>query len=297
MHRPVQWSKNAVVLSALVFGGQAGSSSQVARALLAVLAFCLVSSAGYIWNDWGDRDRDRLHPEKRLRPIAARRIRPAAALAWSVALFFSSLFLSLLVSPLLLLVVAVYGGLMATYTSRLKHIPVLDVVVIAVGFVLRAIAGAVAVDVPMSRWLLVCTFLLALFLGFGKRRHEFVTLGKTAVKHRPALGGYSRGMLNGLIAVTSALTLVAYIAYAATTPTVSTHWPMLLTVPLVAFAIGRYLVLVLRHDSGGSPEMLLVRDVPLIVVIVFWTLAIMAVLSRFQETSQAVSFTRGVASY
>ncbi len=282
LHRPVQWTKNAVVLSALVFGGQAGSFSHVARALIAVLAFCLVSSAGYIWNDWWDRERDRLHPEKRLRSIASGRIQPHAALLWSAALLFGSSVLSLLVSPLLLLVIAGYAGLMAAYTARLKHIPIVDVVVIAIGFVLRAIAGAVAVTVPMSRWLLVCTFLLALFLGYCKRRHELVALREVAARHRPALGGYTRRIVNSLIVVTSGLTLVAYTVYAATTPTVTTHWPMLLTAPLVAFAIGRYLVLVFRHNSGGSPEFVLLRDVPLILAIVSWALTIGAVLIRFQ---------------
>lgn len=296
LHRPVQWTKNAVVLSALVFGGQAGSSTQIARALIAVVAFCLASSAGYIWNDWRDRERDRLHPEKRLRPIASGRIRPRSALLWSVVLLFASLILSALVSPLLSLVVATYTVLMATYTARLKHLPVIDVVIIATGFVLRAIAGAVAVAVPMSRWLVVCTFLLALFLGFGKRRHELVALGNMAVLHRPALGGYSKRMLNVLIALTAGLTLAAYIGYAATTPTVTTHWPMLLTVPLVAFAIGRYLILVLRRDSGGSPELLLLRDVPLIVAIVCWSLAIGAILVVFQDSSDAANLTQAIAS-
>lgn len=282
LHRPVQWTKNVVVLSALVFGGQVGSPSHVARAIGAVLAFCLVSSAGYIWNDWWDRGRDRLHPEKRFRPIAAGMIGPQDALRWSGVLLVAAFVLSALVSPLLLVILATYSGLMAAYTVRLKHIPVIDVVIIAIGFVLRAIAGVVAVDVAMSRWLLVCTFLLSLFLGFGKRRHEFMALGEVAAKHRPSLGGYSEPMLNGLILATSGLALLGYTAYAATTPTVTTHWPMMLTAPLVAVAIGRYLVLIFQRGSGGSPESILLRDVPLIVAICSWGLAIVAVLVRFQ---------------
>lgn len=282
LHRPVQWTKNVVVISALVFGGQVGSLPHVARALVAVLAFCLVSSAGYILNDWRDRERDRLHPEKRFRPIAAGRIRPQYALRWGGVLLVAAFVLSALVSPMLFLVVVTYSVLSAAYTARLKHVPIVDVVMIAAGFVLRAIAGAVAVDVPMSRWLLVCTFLLALFLGFGKRRHEYVTLGGLADKHRPSLGGASERMLNGLIVTTAASALLAYTAYAATTPTVTTHWPMLLTVPLVAAAIGRYIVIIFRHGSGGSPENTLLRDVPLLVAIGLWGLAIVAVLLRYQ---------------
>lgn len=285
LHRPVQWTKNAVVLSALIFGGQAGIPSQVARAVVAVLAFCIVSSAGYIWNDLRDRERDRLHPEKRLRPIASCRIRPLAALLWSIALLVVGFGLSILVSPLLLLTVAIYIALMAAYTIRLKHVPLLDVVIIALGFVLRAVAGAFAVDVPMSGWLLVCTFLLALFLGFGKRRNELSTLGEDAAEHRPALRGYSNQRLNALIIATAGLTLIAYTAYAATTPTVTTHWPLLLTAPAVAVAIGRYLVLVYRHNAGGSPEVLLLRDAPLLLAIGIWALAIVAVLSRYQQMS------------
>lgn len=282
LHRPVQWTKNVVVLSALVFGGQVGSPLHVAKALIAVLAFCLASSAGYILNDWWDRERDRLHPEKRFRPIAAGRIRPQDALRWGGVLLVAALVLSAFVSPMLLLVIMTYSVLSTAYTARLKHVPVVDVVIIAVGFVLRAIAGAVAVDVPMSRWLLVCTFLLALFLGFGKRRHEYVALGDLADKHRPSLGGTSERMLNGLILTTAACVLLAYTAYAATTPTVTTHWPMLLTAPLVAAAIGRYLVVIFRHGSGGSPENVLLHDVPLILAIGTWGLAIVAVLLRYQ---------------
>lgn len=282
LHRPVQWTKNAVVLSALVFGGRTGSVQDVANALAAVTAFCLVSGAGYIWNDWWDRDRDRSHPEKRHRPIASGRIQAGAALVWGAGLLTVASIVSLLVSPSLFLVIAVYAGLMAVYSIRLKHIAVLDVVIIAIGFVLRAIAGAVAVDVLISRWLLVCTFLLALFLGFGKRRHEFVTLGQRAIQHRPALGRYSEATLNGFILASAGLTLLSYTAYAATTPTVDTHWPMLLTVPPVAFAIGRYLDLLIRKNLGGTPELILLRDVPLIGAIASWALVVMVVLMRFQ---------------
>jgi len=280
--RPVQWTKNVVVLSALVFGGEAGFPDHVARALVAVLAFCLVSSAGYILNDWRDRDRDRLHPEKRFRPIASGKICERDALRSGGVLLVAAMMLSALVSPSLLAVIVTYGALSAAYTVQLKHVPVIDVVIIAVGFVLRAIAGAVAVDVPMSWWLLVCTFLLALFLGFGKRRHEFVALGYVAEKHRPSLSGYSERVLNGLILATAGSVLLAYTVYAATTPTVTVHWPMLLTVPLVTMAIGRYLVLIFHHGSGGSPESILLRDVPLILAIASWALAIVAVLVRFQ---------------
>lgn len=282
LHRPLQWTKNLVVLSALVFGGQADSASHVVMALIAVVSFVLVSSAGYIWNDWWDRERDRVHPEKRHRPIASGRVDPGAALCWGAGLLLAASALSLLVSPALLAIVAIYVLLMGAYTTHLKHIPVLDVVVIAIGFVLRAVAGAVAVDVAMSRWLLVCTLLLSLFLGYGKRRHEFVSLGRRAALHRPALGLYSVTLLNGLIVTTASLTLLAYTAYAATTATVTTHWPMLLTVPIVVLAVGRYLILIFRHNSGGSPEAILVRDRLLILAIGSWTLAMVAVLARFQ---------------
>lgn len=284
LHRPLQWTKNAVVLSALVFGGRAGDPQDVGRALGAVLAFCAISSAGYIWNDIWDRDRDRLHPDKRDRPIASGCIAPRAALLWSVILLTGALALGGLLSPALVWIEAAYVVLMGAYTIRLKHLPLLDVAVIAAGFVLRAMAGAVAVDVPMSAWLLVCTFLLALILGFGKRRHELVALGAMAARHRPALAGYSRRVLDGLIVASAALALIAYFTYAATTPTVSTNWPMQLTVPFVAFAIGRYLFLVFRRNLGGSPEKVLVLDRPLQVALVGWALAIALALLGFQAT-------------
>ncbi len=282
LHRPVQWTKNVVVLSALVFGGRADSPAHVANALLAMVTFCLVSSAGYIWNDWWDRERDRLHPEKRFRPIASGKVRPKPALMWSGGLILGASILSLGVSASLFAVIVLYMLLTGAYTARLKLIPVLDVVVLALAFVLRAIAGAVAVDVPMSRWLIVCTVLLALFLGFGKRRHELVTLRERAALHRPSLGAYSEPMLDALIGASAGLTLIAYTAYAATTPTVTMNWPMLTTVPPVAFALGRYVFLIYRHNLGGSPEHILLHDRLLIAAILAWSVLVVALLMRFQ---------------
>lgn len=182
--RPIQWAKNAVVLAALVFGHVWDDPANIVRALAAALAFCLISSAGYILNDWVDIDRDRHHPIKRNRPLASDMIAVRPAVWLAVVLLVASLAISLAVSPWLALVIVAYGVLMSGYSLWLKHLVIVDVFVIAIGFLLRALAGGVAVGVRVSSWLMLCTVLLALFLGFSKRRSEMMTLDEAAAWHR-----------------------------------------------------------------------------------------------------------------
>lgn len=277
--RPHQWTKNVVVLAAVVFSGQVDQPAQVMRALVAAVAFCLVSSAVYVFNDWHDRAEDRLHPTKRYRPIAARQVHPPAALALSGLFLLLSLSIAIPLSIRLATVVGVYAALMAVYTIWFRQLAIVDVLTIALGFVLRAIAGAVAVNVPLSVWLFVCTLALALLIGLGKRRHELRMLDWETGHHRPSLARYARIDLDAVMCAVGVLTMGAYTLYAFAVPTYGRELPMVMTVPFVAIAIGRYLFLVFRKNLGGTPEVLLVRDRPLFLSVVSWSVAVAVVLA------------------
>jgi 4-hydroxybenzoate polyprenyltransferase len=277
--RPLQWSKNAVVLAGLVFSGNAGVADLVLRAVLATIAFCLVSSSMYVFNDWHDRAEDRLHPLKQQRPIASGAIQPERALGLGIALLGLGLILAAAVSLAVALVVLTYALLMVAYTLRFREMAVVDILVIATGFVLRAIAGAVAVSVSISVWLFVCTLLLALMLGVGKRRQEVKALGMGDGFRRPSLAGYSRSNLDAWLAGLGVMTILAYTLYTFAVPSYGRGLPMIVTVPFVIAAIGRYLYLVFRFNLGGSPELLLVRDRILLGCIVSWMVAAGAVLA------------------
>lgn len=275
--RPVQWAKNAVVFAALIFGRQS-DPEDLLNAIVAFLLFCALSSATYIFNDWNDIERDRLHPVKRHRPLAARDIDPLPAMALSALLASGSLILSLAVTPWLTVVLLAYALLMTAYTLRLKQVMILDVFVISAGFLLRAIAGVVAVDVPISMWLMMCTMLLALFLGFAKRRNELTTLDKDAALHRTSLRGYTTEILDQFIVISAGSAVMAYAMYTFSAETVPESGIMMITVPIVIFAMFRYLYLVYVRRLGGAPEILLFRDMPLLGSIVIWGITVFAIV-------------------
>jgi 4-hydroxybenzoate polyprenyltransferase len=276
--RPHHWTKNAVVLAGVVFSGRAGDPTYLIRAALALVAFCLCSSAVYVFNDWHDRAEDRLHPTKRRRPIALGQVSTPGALALAGGMAAVALMLGVSIRPLVAGVLAAYLGLMVLYTLFLRRLPIFDILAIAIGFVLRAVAGAATVSVPLSVWLFVCTMLLALLLGLGKRRHELRMLHGETSHHRPSLVGYGQLQLDKVMLAVTALTFSAYLAYTLVVPSYGRSLPMALTVPFVALALARYLYLVFRRNLGGSPEWLLVRDRPLFASIVAWALAVGAVL-------------------
>ncbi len=258
--RPHQWIKNAVVLAGLVFAEATNQPRAVMAAVLAVVAFVLASSAMYVFNDLHDAGADRAHPTKRSRPIAAGRITPQVAMWYGVSLAGGSVVLAFAVSWPFVGIIVVYLIMMCLYTATLKQVPILDVVMIALGFVLRAAGGAVAVDVPISPWLLLCAFLLSLFLGFGKRRAEFVLLGGGGAHHRRSLNGYTLSLLDQLVRFAAGSALVAYAVYTIDASSAPESDIMVVTVPLVAFAIMRYMYLIYGRNLGGSPESLLYRD-------------------------------------
>jgi 4-hydroxybenzoate polyprenyltransferase len=275
--RPVQWSKNAVVLAAVVFARMATEPASLMHAVVALVAFCLISSAMYIYNDWRDIERDRHHPIKQHRPLASGDIAPRLALLVAAVLAAASLALAWTVAPLLVLVIGIYAALMTAYTLYLKRVVIIDVFVIAGGFLLRAVAGAVAVDVPISAWLMLCTVLLALFLGFCKRRNEMLTLQETAPLHRLALRGYTPQILDQFILLTASSTIMAYAMYSFTSTYVPENDTMMITVPIVAFAMFRYFYLVYVRKLGGAPESLLFRDAALLGAVMLWGLTVMVI--------------------
>ncbi|HEU0165362.1 MAG TPA: decaprenyl-phosphate phosphoribosyltransferase [Thermomicrobiales bacterium] len=277
--RPVQWSKNAIVFAGVVFARMATDPGELAKAILAFIMFCAISSAIYIFNDWQDIERDRHHPTKRARPLASGAIQPRPALTVSILLAILGIAISVTVSWWLLLVCLGYLVMQVAYTLELKNVVILDVFIIAAGFILRAVAGAVAVDVPVSSWLLLCTFFLSLFLGFCKRRNEMHMLDDSAHAHRPSLKGYSIPVLDQFIGLSAAVTLLSYSMYTFVSTYVPSNDAMMLTIPFVAFAISRYLYLVYGRNLGGSPEVQLFRDLPLFFSIVAWGICVLGVLA------------------
>lgn len=270
LSRPHQWIKNLVVLAGLVFAEVSDQPTAVADALLAVLAFVLASSAIYVFNDLRDAEADRQHPTKRLRPIAAGLVSPTVASWFGVILVVSAMLVAMGISWAFLGIIGAYLATMWLYNQALKEVPILDVVIIALGFVYRAVGGAIAVDAPISPWLIICAFLLALFLGFGKRRAEFVLLGNGAASHRRSLDGYTFSLLDQLVRVSAGSALVTYAVYTFDASSVPDNDVMVLTVPFVAFAIFRYMYLVYGKNLGGSPESLLYRDKWILASVVGW---------------------------
>jgi 4-hydroxybenzoate polyprenyltransferase len=278
--RPGQWSKNLLVFAALIFGGRLLDAGAVVAATLAFAIFCALSSAGYLFNDVWDRDLDRRHPLKMTRPIASGALSASVAIGAAGALAAAALAAAAWLASTLAVVAAAYVALLVLYSVLLKNVVILDVLTIAGGFVLRAIAGAVAVSVAFSAWLLVCTTLLALFLGLSKRRHELVLLGDGAVDHRRILNEYTPYLLDQMIAVVTASTVTAYAVYAVSPDTAARLGTGRLgvTIPFVLYGIFRYLYLVHQKRGGGSPAALLVADRPLLACVGLWVATVAALM-------------------
>lgn len=276
--RPRQWTKNVFVFAALVFARRVFVPVAFAQALAAFVCFCLVSGAVYLINDILDVEQDRLHPRKRRRPIAAGEL--SIRLAWVSAAVLIAVALggAFLIRPALAGVLLAYVVVQVAYSLVLKHQVILDVFTIAAGFVLRAAAGAVAIAVAMSPWLYVCMILGALFLGLAKRRGEIMLLNEEAGSHRRILEEYSATLLEEMIAVVTSSIVMAYSLYTFSAENLPRNHAMMLTIPFVLYGIFRYLYLVYRRNEGGSPEELLLTDVPLLTCIVLWGLASIAIL-------------------
>jgi 4-hydroxybenzoate polyprenyltransferase len=277
--RPRQWVKNLFLFAGLVFG-QKLFTPAVWTAGAAFLIFCALSGAVYLLNDVADRERDRLHPDKRHRPVAAGRVSVAAAVAAAIVLIVAGLAASLWLSRGFALAALSYVALLTAYSAWLKHLVIVDVLVVAIGFVLRAVAGALAVQVAISGWLLICTILLALFLALGKRRHEVLSLEGAAPQHRAILAEYSAGLLDQMIAVVTASAVTAYALYTMSPETVAKFHTALLpaTLPFVLYGIFRYLYLLYQRHLGGNPSDAVLRDRALLLNTLLWMGSVLLII-------------------
>lgn len=278
--RPGHWIKNSVVLAALFFAGVANDKTSVLLAIAAAGIFCLLSSAIYTLNDIIDRELDKKHPLKKTRPIASGEITVGPAIIFFVILSALGFAGALIIGHNLVFICTLFFILNLLYSFRLKHIVILDVMTIAIGFVLRAYAGAAAIDVPASKWMLINTLFLALFLGFGKRRHELVSLEEKATDHRKILEKYSPYLLDQLIGVVTSTVVVVYTLYTLSTEVsekLGTEY-LYFTVPFVVYGIFRYLYLIHKEDEGGSPTQVLISDKPLLINVILWVVTVILIL-------------------
>ncbi len=275
--RPRQWTKNLLLFAGIVFAAQVGDAGRWAQALAAFAAYCAASSAAYLGNDLRDVAADREHPVKCRRPLAPGELSERAALLAAAGLVALALALAALLGIVAVGFVCLFLALQAAYTLGLKHVVLVDVLAISGLFVVRAAAGAEAVDVPISAWLLVCTALLALFLALGKRRGELVLVDADATPGRPVLQGYSLALVDQLIAIVAGATVVAYTVY---TLSARESQALAVTIPFVVFGIFRYLVLLHRGGRSEEPENVLLRDGPILATVAVWAAACAAILLR-----------------
>jgi 4-hydroxybenzoate polyprenyltransferase len=278
--RVYQWTKNLLLFAALLFAKQAGDPAQVFIAIKAFAAFCMASSATYLLNDLMDVEKDRVHPEKKNRPIASGALPMSGAIGSLLGLFAGSMALAYNINLHFFYALLVYIALTVSYSFGLKNLVIIDVLIVALGFVIRAMAGALALDVAFSNWLVVCTLFLALFLGLSKRRHEIVTLEEDAKNHRKVLNHYSVHYLDQLILIVAGATLITYTIYTCSPEVVGRLGSdkLYFTIPFVVYGLFRYLFLVHQHAEGGDPSSSLIKDAPLGCTVVLWAVACALIL-------------------
>ncbi|MCB9892041.1 MAG: decaprenyl-phosphate phosphoribosyltransferase [Planctomycetes bacterium] len=270
--RPVQWVKNLLVFAPLVFSKHLFDATAATHAVIAFSAFCLVASSIYLFNDLFDVERDREHPQKRNRPLASGRLSIGVARAAFVILAMSGIAIGVLAPLQFYVPITVYFALNIAYSVRLKHVAIIDTMCIAIGFVLRVLTGGLAIGQPVSGWLILCTFFIALMLAFCKRRHEISLLGVDSSSHRRALDDYSLHFLDQLIAPLGALTVTTYALYTVAPQTIEKFGTenLIWTVPFVVYGVFRYLWLVHMRSEGGNPTKLLLSDVPTLLNVFAW---------------------------
>lgn len=270
--RPVQWVKNVFVLAPIVFAEQLGDPVVLQRAMIAFGAFCLASSAVYLFNDLRDREEDRRHPLKQHRPIASGALPVPAAIAAALALAAGSLAAGFTLSPHFAVLIVLYLAVNLLYSSGLKHMVILDVMAVSSGYVIRVLAGAEAIGVDVSNWLLLCTIFLALLLICSKRRHELVLLADEAAEHRSVLSHYSPAFLDQMINVVTASTVVSYALYAVDADTVARFGSdrLVWTLPMVLYGVFRFLYLIYQREEKHNPTEAILRDVPSVVNVLLW---------------------------
>jgi len=281
--RPKQWIKNIFVFAPLVFDVKLANATYLLRTVGGVLLLCLASSTVYIVNDLVDVEKDRQHPRKRHRPIPSGRLSVRAALAAAVVLLLISLPAGFLLDPLFGVILVSYLLLQVAYSFLLKRMVIIDVLAIAAGFVLRVAAGVPLVEAErFSPWMYTCMAMLALFIGFNKRRHELVLLGENANAHRDSLQEYNLSLLDQIISIVTAATLVAYTLYTALAENLPANHAMMLSIPFVLYTMFRYLYLVQVRGMGGEPEEIVLHDRPLQVGVLLWGLSVILIMYVFR---------------
>ena len=277
--RPRQWTKNVFIFAALVFDKKLFQWDHLTRTALGFVLLCLISGAVYIINDLADAEKDRQHPEKRHRPLASGQLKPGIAIVSAIAIPFIVLPLGALLHPLFSGFLLLYLLIQLAYSLWLKHIVIVDVMIVASGFLIRVASGVFLVDAErFSPWLYICMTLLALLIGFGKRRHELVLLQESANAHRKSLQEYNLPLLDHVISIVTASTLVAYAFYTFSAPNLPPNYTMMLTIPFVLYGIFRYLYLIHVKGMGGAPEEIALSDRPLQATFVLWGLSVIVVM-------------------
>ncbi|WP_245856201.1 decaprenyl-phosphate phosphoribosyltransferase [Paenibacillus rigui] len=278
--RPRQWTKNLLVFAALIFSIQQADLNMLIRAFTGFILFSLVSSCVYILNDYVDRERDRMHPEKKFRPLASGAIHPQTALAFGFILLTCCILAAFRFHVLFGCVLSAYFSLNVLYSLRLKHVVILDLLIIASGFVLRAVGGGLVIGVSLTPWFLICTMLLALFLAIGKRRHELSLLEGGKGAHRKVLESYSMGMLDQMSAIATTATIMSYALFTFTSGR-SIH--LMWTLVFVLYGMFRYLYLIHMEDKGGRPEKLLLEDKHILLTVVLYGFSVGCILLFFNK--------------
>lgn len=277
--RPKQWTKNLLLFAALLFSFEEIRTETILATLLGFILFSLVAGCVYILNDFVDRDRDRQHPVKKYRPMASGQVNPSHALMFGIILLIFSVGTAFMMNPLFGVLCIVYFLLNVSYSFVLKHLVILDMMTIAAGFVLRAIAGGVLIHVPFTPWFLICTMLLSLFLAIGKRRNELTLLEGNTGSHRKVLDNYSITLLDQFNTIVTTATIISYSLFTFTSDrTIHLMW----TIPLVIYGMFRYLYLIHMKNQGGSPDRVLFEDKPILITVMLYVISVITIFAIFE---------------
>lgn len=280
--RPHQWVKNSFVLTGLLFGHAWHDPALVTKVIIAFVAFCLTSSTIYIINDIVDIEQDKHHPTKRNRPLPSGKLTIPTAAIFAVFLGATAFTLAYFASPTVVLILLIYAVMNIAYSLKLKHVVILDVFIIATGFMLRILAGTLGLGIPPSQWLLLCGLMVTLFLGFSKRRAEIIALSDDKSAHRKVLEQYSAVLLDNMIVITGAGLIMSYSLYTMNPETIRIHGTanLIYTVPFVIYGVFRYIFLLHHQSSGGDPSKDLVRDPHMLIVLLSWLIATIVLIAR-----------------
>lgn len=277
--RPKQWTKNLLIFAAPLFSFETVNPGSLVETLIGFFLLSFVSGCVYIVNDYADREADRNHPVKKYRPMASGALPPKLAVVFGILLLIASLAVSYLLNPLFTALLLLYFAMNVAYSFRLKHVVIIDIMIIATGFVLRAIAGGLVIHVPFTPWFLLCTMLLSLFLAIGKRRHELHLLQHDKGSHRKVLDQYSFDLLDQMSSIVTTATIISYSLFTFTSGrTVHLMW----TIPLVIYGMFRYLYLIHIEKKGGAPDRVLLEDSHILVTVILYVISVIGILIYFE---------------